>query len=133
LFIGLKLLPVNLYKPIRMDYKFINVEYIESVSGGDIETIRELVSMFSDQVIEFSQEMKKLLEKGDYHNLGLLAHKAKSSVAIMGMEELAMMLKKFELEAKENRETENYATYVARFESDTKESVAELGEYISKL
>ena len=116
-----------------MDYKFINPEYIESVSGGDNETIRELVSIFNDQVAEFSLEMKKLLEKGDYYSLGLLAHKAKSSVAIMGMEELAVMLKKFELEAKENREPNNYANYVSRFESDTKEAVTELGQYVSKL
>jgi HPt (histidine-containing phosphotransfer) domain-containing protein len=126
-------MPVNQYKSFRMNYKFINVEYIESVSGGDVETIRELVAMFSDQVVEFSLEMKALLEKGDYQNLGLLAHKAKSSVAIMGMEELALMLKKLELEAKENIDKGNFINYVARFESETKEAVAELGEYLSKL
>jgi HPt (histidine-containing phosphotransfer) domain-containing protein len=116
-----------------MDYKFINPEYIESVSGGDKETIRELVSMFCDQVAEFSTEMKNLLEKGDYYALGLLAHKAKSSVAIMGMEQLAVMLKKFELEAKDKKDPDNYATYVGRFESDTREAVAELGDYMGKL
>jgi HPt (histidine-containing phosphotransfer) domain-containing protein len=115
-----------------MDYKFINPEYIESVSGGDIETIQELVSMFTDQVAEFTNEMGDLLEKGDYHNLGMLAHKAKSSVAIMGMEDLALMLKKFELEAKGNIDTGNFATYIARFGSDTKEAVAELREYVNK-
>jgi HPt (histidine-containing phosphotransfer) domain-containing protein len=116
-----------------MDYKFINPAYIESVSGGDTETIRELVTIFSEQVPEFSKEMKSLLEKGDFFNLGQLAHKAKSSVAIMGMEDLAVMLKKFELDAKVNKDPYNYATYVTRFESETKEALAELGEYLSKL
>jgi HPt (histidine-containing phosphotransfer) domain-containing protein len=116
-----------------MDFKFINPAYIESVSGGDTETIRELVSIFSEQASEFSKEMRTLLEKGDFYNLGLLAHKAKSSVAIMGMEDLAVMLKKFELDAKINKDTYNYATYVARFESETMEAVAELGEYLSNL
>jgi HPt (histidine-containing phosphotransfer) domain-containing protein len=133
LFCGHNLIPVNLNKPFKMDYKYINPDYIESVSGGDIETIRELVSIFNDQVAEFSLEMLNLLRKGDHYNLGLLAHKAKSSVAIMGMEDLAVMLKKFELEAKENRETGNYATYVERFGSETRGAVAELGEYVSKL
>jgi HPt (histidine-containing phosphotransfer) domain-containing protein len=116
-----------------MDYKFINPEYIESVSGGDAETIRELVSIFSDQVVEFALEMKQLLGKGDHYNLGLLAHKAKSSVAIMGMEDLSVMLKKFELDAKENRDPGNYANYVERFETETVGAVSELGDYISKL
>jgi HPt (histidine-containing phosphotransfer) domain-containing protein len=116
-----------------MDYKFINPAYIESVSGGDTETIRELVAIFSEQVPEFSKEMKNLLEKGDFYNLGLLAHKAKSSVAIMGMDDLAVMLKKFELDAKVNKDTHNYATYVSRFESETREALAELGDYLIKL
>lgn len=116
-----------------MVFKYINPAYIESVSGGDTETIRELVTIFSEQVPEFSKEMKNLLEKGDFYNLGLLAHKAKSSVAIMGMEDLAVMLKKFELDAKGNKDPNNYATYVARFESETSEAVAELGEYLNKL
>jgi len=116
-----------------MDYKFINPEYIESVSGGDAETIKELVSIFSEQVAEFSLEMKTLMEKGDNYNLGLLAHKAKSSVAIMGMEEMAVLLKKFELDAKVNRDPQNYPSYVARFESETREAVTELGKYINNL
>ena len=116
-----------------MDYRFINPAYIESVSGGDAETIRELVSIFTEQIPEFSKEMKELLGKSDFYNLGLLAHKAKSSVAIMGMEDLAVMLKKFEIDAKANKNPENYATYVARFESETCEAVAELGEYLKKL
>jgi len=116
-----------------MDYKFINPAYIESVSGGDAETIRELVSIFCEQVPGFSKDMQSLLEKGDHYNLGLLAHKAKSSVAIMGMDDLALMLKKFELDAKDNRDPDKYATYVALFESETNGALAELGDYLSKL
>ena len=37
--------------------------------------------------------MKSLLAEKNYNSLGLLAHKAKSSVAIMGMNDLADMLK----------------------------------------
>ena len=116
-----------------MDYKFINPEYIESVSGGDKETIRELIDIFREQVVEFTHEMKALLEKKDYYDLGLLAHKAKSSIAIIGMADLAVMLKTFELDAKESRNIENYATWVARFESETVKAVEELNEYAGNL
>jgi HPt (histidine-containing phosphotransfer) domain-containing protein len=116
-----------------MAYSYINPEYIESVCGGDTETIRELITMFNDQVEEFVSEMKSLHAKGDHYSLGLLAHKAKSSIAIMGMADLAVMLKTFELEAKDNRSTEKYAAYISRFESDTREAIAELKDYSAKL
>lgn len=116
-----------------MSYSFINTEYIESVAGGDIEIILELVAMFSGQVKEVSTEMRTLHQKGDFYNLGMLAHKAKSSVAIMGMTELAAILKIFELQAKENKEPEQYESYISRFENDTRSAVVELENFIGNL
>jgi HPt (histidine-containing phosphotransfer) domain-containing protein len=116
-----------------MNYKFINTEYIVTVSGGDNEIIRELVTMFSDQVLEIADEMRNLLKAGDYYNLGLVAHKAKSSVAIMGMADLAAILKNFELQAKAGESKEMYDSYINRYESDTAGAVKELDEYVKTL
>jgi len=115
-----------------MDYKYINVEYLESVSGGDNNIITELVSLFREQTKEFHEDMKSLLATKDYHNLGLLAHKAKSSVAIMGMNDLALLLKTFELQAKEGIETDKYESYIERFRNDTDEALKELDNLINK-
>jgi HPt (histidine-containing phosphotransfer) domain-containing protein len=116
-----------------VEYKYINPEYLESVSGGDNETIFELVSLFREQVSEINTEMRSLYDKKDYYSLGLLAHKAKSSVAIMGMEELAALLKTFELQAKDSVEPGNYLSYISRFESDTKHALDELEIYTTNL
>ena len=95
-----------------MDYKFINMEYLDSVSGGDPEIINEIVLIFKEQSVEIYNEMKSLLESKNYNSLGLLAHKAKSSVAIMGMKNLAEMLKTFELQAREGKEPQLYESYI---------------------
>ncbi len=116
-----------------MDYKYINVEYLESVSGGDNSIIVELVTLFREQVEEFCTEMESLLAAKDYYNLGLLAHKAKSSIAIMGMNDLAAMLKTFELQAKGGTESEKYESYVKRFKADTTESLKELDDLINNI
>jgi HPt (histidine-containing phosphotransfer) domain-containing protein len=116
-----------------MDYKFINTEYLESVAGGDSETIQELITMFRDQVAEIGVEMRELLLKNDYYNLGMLVHKAKSSVAIMGMSDLAGILKTFELQAKESKETDKYEMYISRYEQDTKSAVKELEYFVNNL
>jgi HPt (histidine-containing phosphotransfer) domain-containing protein len=114
-----------------MDYKFINTEYLEMVAGGDSDLLQELISMFRDQVTEFNSEMKILLREKNYHTLGNLAHKAKSSVAIMGMDSLANMLKNFELQAKEDKNIDKYESYISRFESDTKSALEELDTLIN--
>jgi HPt (histidine-containing phosphotransfer) domain-containing protein len=113
-----------------MDHKFINMEYLDSVSGGDPSIINELVVMFKEQSVEIYNEMLSLLSEKNYMSLGLLAHKAKSSVAIMGMTELAQLLKTFELQTREQKEIHLYRSYIERFKSDTDKAVRELENII---
>ena len=116
-----------------MNYKFINTEYLETVTGGNKETLIELVGIFREQVSEIVNEMKTLHAKNDFYSLGMLAHKAKSSVAIMGMNDLAIMLKTFEIEGREGRNKENYKSYIDRYEKEAIQAVGELENYINNL
>jgi len=114
-----------------MNYNYINTEYLDSVSDGYVEIMAELVSMFRDQVAETVIAMKSLLDKKDYYSLGLLAHKAKSSVLIMGMNNLGALLKTFELQAKEGTESDKYESYISIFSHDTGEAVKELDDVVN--
>jgi HPt (histidine-containing phosphotransfer) domain-containing protein len=116
-----------------MDYKYIKTEYLEMVAGGDSNLLMELVGLFRDQVSEFKHEMKTLLEEKNYKALGNLAHKAKSSVAIMGMDSLSNMLKMFELQANEEKNYDMYESYIQRFENDTSGALDELDSLIKKM
>jgi HPt (histidine-containing phosphotransfer) domain-containing protein len=109
-----------------MEYKFIKLEILETVSEGDPEIVRELVDIFKSQASEIYEEMKILLAEKSYDALGLLAHKAKSSVAIMGISELATMLKTFEIQARKGIEPQLYETYIERFRSDVDSALVEL-------
>jgi len=115
-----------------MDYKFINTEYLDSVSGGDPEIICELVNLFKEQSVEISEEMKSLFDARNYKLLGLLAHKAKSSVSIMGMDDLAVMLKTFEIQAREEKESHLYESYIIRFSAETKAAIVELEDLVNR-
>jgi HPt (histidine-containing phosphotransfer) domain-containing protein len=114
-----------------MEYKYINTEYLDSVSAGDNSVIIEIIDMFRDQAGEMCKDMTVLLAEKNYYNLGLLAHKAKSSVAIMGMADLAVMLKTFEIQAKEGKEPEKYESYVKRFRDDTASALKELDDLVN--
>jgi HPt (histidine-containing phosphotransfer) domain-containing protein len=119
--------------PGLMKYRLINTEYLESVSGGDKEIVVDLITLFRDQIVEITGEMRSFYSKQDYYSLGMLAHKAKSSIAIMGMNDLATMLKTFELESKDGKNRENYESYINRYESESNEAVSELEHYITNL
>lgn len=113
--------------------KIINVSYLEEVCGGSKEIISEMIGIFKDQVIEFNDEMSKLLEEKNYYDLGLLAHKAKSSLAIMGMEDMTMKLKDLELKAKTGKEADTYPDYISDFKAQTDIAITELDIYLNNL
>jgi HPt (histidine-containing phosphotransfer) domain-containing protein len=114
-----------------MNYKFIKIEYLDSVSGGDPEIIREILILFKEQTIEIYNEMISGLSVKNYTSLGFLAHKAKSSVAVMGMNDLATMLKTFELQSKEGEESELYESYITRYKTDTDAAINELEDLVN--
>lgn len=113
-----------------MEYKVFNPDYLVNITGGDAETMQEIVTIFRNQMPEFITEMKSLHAGGKYFELGLLAHKAKGSVTVMGMEETAKMLKEFELKAKAGDEKDKYPGFISRFEDDTATVLSEIDHYL---
>ncbi len=113
-------------------YRYIKTEYLDMVSGGDKGVISELVALFSDQVVEFHKQMEEYLEEHSYKKLRMIAHKAKSSVAIVGMEALSEKLKRLELKSDEGnaREAREIVDY---FGTETTEAIEELKRYIDSL
>jgi len=92
--------------------KLVDLTYLKEMSDGNNELIIEMIEIFKEQYPEFKNEFKKHLKKKDYNAISLLAHKAKSSLAIMGLNELAKDIKTLEALAKEEKEVETYKKYV---------------------
>jgi len=114
-----------------MDYSYIKTDYIMSAMGGDYVIISGIIDLFKEQVGETNIEMNQLLAEKKYRDLGMLAHKVKSSAAILGMDELAMMLKNFELEAKAGNNIGNYPGYIEKFRLYTAAAIVELDDFIN--
>lgn len=110
-----------------------DLTYLTNMSGGNTGIVKEMIAIFTEQVLEYIDEMQRYLADKDYMAMGRLAHKAKSSVAIMGMTELAADLKTLELIAKEGIETEKYPDLVERFVNQCKLAIDELKEKDSQL
>ncbi len=83
-------------------YRWIDLSYLESVSGDDRETMEELIVIFLEQIPEFNEDFANYFREKRWRKIAATAHKAKSSVLAMGMEELGNEdLKNLELLAKQ--------------------------------
>jgi HPt (histidine-containing phosphotransfer) domain-containing protein len=104
-----------------------DLNYLKNMSGGDAKFISEMIDLFREQVDEYSELMPELLESKDYTNLSKLAHKAKSSVAVMGMTQVSDLLKDLEILAKEGNEIDRYQGMVSEFLDKSRLALEELG------
>jgi len=103
-----------------------DLNYLKTMSGGDSKFIREMIGLFREQIEEYKIIMPELLQKKDYDGLSKIAHKAKSSVAVMGMSQVAELLKDLEIITHEEREVERYEALIIHFLEQSELAVIEL-------
>ena len=110
-----------------------NLEYLQEITGGEAEVMKEFIQMFFDQLIEFRTGMTGNLEAKKWKELGELAHKAKSSVMTFGMNDLGLRLKELQLKTQKLEDIETYPEYVDEFMSTMAKAEEELNEEMNKL
>ena len=106
--------------------EIVDLTYIREMSGDSQDIIKEMIQIFLEQVPEFLEEMNSCHSREDWHNLGMIAHKAKSSVAIMGMTKESDDLRTLEILAREGKEAEKYLPIIESFEESCNKAVKEL-------
>lgn len=109
-----------------MDHKFINLDYLNEMSGGDRNMILEMISIYITEVPGYVSRMKEYLKSGNIEALGKLAHKAKASASIMGATKLAEDLRELEQLAKDGEKVNLYGDYVKRIAEQFNFSIEEL-------
>ena len=103
-----------------------DLSYLNEMSDGDKKFIQEMIDLFREQMDEYNKNMPDLLRKKDYLNLSRMAHKAKSSVAVMGMKKVANQLKELEILARSEEEVDRYESIVNEFLEKSKLAIEEL-------
>jgi HPt (histidine-containing phosphotransfer) domain-containing protein len=111
----------------------IDLTYLKNMSNGNKDLILEMIGIFKTQVDEFTLGMDEHFKNKQFELLGRLAHKAKSSISIMGLNDLATELKTFEMLAKDGKEVEKYPAFISNFKKETADAVEELEEVAKNL
>ncbi len=114
-------------------FTFADLTYLENLSSGDSELMREMIQIFIDQLPEFSEGLATHLKNGEYTALGALAHKARSSVAAMGLNSLAADLKTLEISTRAGNDPELYRVLVERFIDQVTLTGSELEAYMKTI
>ena len=107
-------------------YIYINPEHLDSVTGGDEKFKKELIDVFIQQLPTLLVGLEKALQDKDFKQLSAIAHKTKSSVALMGIESLRADMAKLEMEVKEGNDFELYKTIVTNFLSVSTDVLTEI-------
>lgn len=110
--------------------QYTNLEYLNQITDGDDLLLKEMINLFISQVDEFTTNFNKFVSEKDWDALGKEAHKAKSSVLIVGMEDLGQKLKELQLYTEKKESEEVYPNYVADFEFQTQEAIKELKTHL---
>jgi HPt (histidine-containing phosphotransfer) domain-containing protein len=103
-----------------------DLNYLKTMSGGDSNFIREMIELFREQINEYKLIMPELLQEKKYNELSKVAHKAKSSVAVMGMSEAAEVLKELEILAQGGLQVEQYGAMINQFLEQSQLALQEL-------
>lgn len=107
-------------------FKFIDPSHLDSVTDGDTKFKKELIDVFKQQLPTLIVGLEKALQEKDYKQLSAIAHKTKSSVALMGIESLRADMAELEQKAKVSEDVEIYNKIVTNFISVSTEVLAEI-------
>ncbi len=118
-----------MFKHIKSKPQLIDLTVLKEMTDGSPELLLDMIDIFMLQVSNFTKDMEEAYSRGDYAKLGAIAHKARSSVATMGVTSIVSKMKEFELLAKSGENPELYPEYLNSFKNTCKEAIKEL-QYI---
>lgn len=86
--------------------ELFDLSYLNQVFQGNQQMIDQIISLFIQQVPGYVAEMERSVADKKMGELHPSAHKAKSSVAMLGMKEIEYTLLQIEFSSKNNKSPE---------------------------
>lgn len=119
-------------EPINME-KLTDINYLKQVAGGDESIMGKAIKKFIEATPEMIDKMQEALREKDYPLLAKVAHKLKSSVALMGMDDGLRTVKSIEMMAKEEERLAHLPFLVDRITQITELAIEELQQQLTTL
>ncbi len=101
----------------KNEHEYIDLTYLDSISENDTKFKKELIEIFVKQVPELKSQLYQHFNDQNYQSLSAIAHKAKSTMALMGIETLRSEMEWLEINAKNESNTDRYKDILENFET----------------
>lgn len=95
-----------------------DLSYLNQVFQGNQEMINNIIQLFLQQVPQYISEMEQCVEGDDLIGLHPLAHKAKSSITMLGLRSMETNVLEIERKSREHRELETLPDLVVNVRSE---------------
>jgi HPt (histidine-containing phosphotransfer) domain-containing protein len=109
-----------------------DLSYLNQVFQGNREMINNIIVLFLQQVPKYVQEMEECVRKNEPLSLHPLAHKAKSSIAMLGIKDMEADIVKIEQDSKYLRNLDGLPMLVNRVKQNCQIVYNQLMEAIQR-
>ncbi len=109
-----------------------DLSYLNQVFQGNREMINNIIRLFLQQVPNYIKEMEECVRKNEPLSLHPLAHKAKSSVSMLGIKDMETDILQIEQDSKHLRNLDGLPNLVSRVKQNCEVVYTQLTEQLER-
>jgi HPt (histidine-containing phosphotransfer) domain-containing protein len=109
-----------------------DLSYLNQVFQGNRDMINNIIALFLQQVPRYVNEMEECVRKNEPLSLHPLAHKAKSSVAMLGIKDMEADIVQIEQDSKYLRNLDGLPLLVSRVKQNCQVVYSQLMEAMQR-
>lgn len=109
-----------------------DLSYLNQIFQGNREMINNIISLFIQQVPDYINEMEECVRKNEPLSLHPLAHKAKSSISMLGIKDMETDILQIEQDSKHLRNLDKLPALVANVKQNYSFVFVQLKEYLER-
>src|SRR6056297_3333759 len=113
-----------------MAEQLFSVALLNKRTGYDPDVMQEMFDIFKESYPEYFDICSDAIKNEDWKKLSETAHRTKSSVAIMGMEEIRQEFNEMEILAANAEKTETYRAWLDELKVKVDLAVSQIHEYL---
>lgn len=116
-----------------MTEELFRIDLLNKRTGYDHELLKDMFNMFKDSYPEYFSLISQRLQDENWVGVSEIAHRAKSAVAIMGMETIREEFAEMEALALNGDPIENCKIWLDSLETKVKLAVGQIEKYVNEL
>ena len=115
------------------NYTIINPDHLYSLSRGNNAFIKDIVQLFLDQNPLEINEIEKAIQQQNYASISSIAHKMKTSVGFIGIDQLLAPLNKLEKSAIAQGNTNDINLLFEEIKTTCNKAIIELSSFLKEI